>query len=63
MEHQESYLQTIFGFFGITDIRIVRAEGVNLGGDTREQAMASAMDTIKTIAAKSFQVEDTVEAA
>lgn len=63
MEHQESYLQTIFGFFGITDIRIVRAEGMNLGGDTREQAMASAMDTIKTIAAKSFQVEDTVEAA
>lgn len=63
MEHQESYLQTIFGFFGITDIRIVRAEGINLGGDTREQAIASAMDTIKTIAAKSFQVEDTVEAA
>lgn len=63
MEHQESYLQTIFGFFGITDIRIVRAEGMNLGGDTREQALASAMDTIKTIAAKSFQVEDAVEAA
>jgi FMN-dependent NADH-azoreductase len=63
MEHQESYLQTIFGFFGITDIRIVRAEGINLGGDTREQAMASAIDTIKAIAAKSFRIEDAVEAA
>src|SRR4029077_20934756 len=25
MEHQESYLKTIFGFVGITDIRFVRA--------------------------------------
>jgi FMN-dependent NADH-azoreductase len=63
MEHQESYLQTMFGFFGISDIRVVRAEGVNLGGDTRESAMASALETIKAIATRSFQTEDAAEAA
>ncbi|NGM87695.1 FMN-dependent NADH-azoreductase [Parapusillimonas sp. SGNA-6] len=63
MEHQESYLQTIFGFFGISDIRIVRAEGVNLGGDTRDQAMTSAIETIKTIAAKSFRSQEAAETA
>lgn len=30
-EHQESYLKTIFGFFGITDVRVVRAEGMDMG--------------------------------
>lgn len=42
MEHQESYLQTVFGFFGITDLRFVRAEGVALGAEGREAALASA---------------------
>ena len=31
MEHQESYLQTVFGFLGITDVRVVRAEGLAMG--------------------------------
>jgi FMN-dependent NADH-azoreductase len=53
----------MFGFFGISDIRVVRAEGVNLGGDTRESAMASALETIKAIASRSFQTEDAAEAA
>lgn len=42
LEHQESYLQTVFGFFGITDVRFVRAEGVAMGGDARSAALASA---------------------
>ncbi|NLC37286.1 MAG: FMN-dependent NADH-azoreductase [Alcaligenaceae bacterium] len=46
MEHQESYLKTIFGFFGITDIRIVRAEGTDLGADSREAALRNAADEI-----------------
>ena len=41
MEHQESYLQTVLGFFGITDVRFVRAEGVGMG----EAAKASALST------------------
>ncbi len=39
LEHQESYLQTVFGFFGITDVRFVRAEGVALGPDQRAAAL------------------------
>src|SRR5690606_36463824 len=35
MEHQETYLKTVFGFFGITDFRTVRAEGTDLGPDSR----------------------------
>ena len=39
-EHQESYLQTVFGFFGVTDVRFVRAEGVAMGPEARAQALA-----------------------
>ena len=42
MEHQESYLRAVFGFLGITDVRIVRAEGLAMGEDARAKAMAQA---------------------
>ena len=53
MEHQESYLQTVFGFFGITDVRIVRAEGLAMGDAGKAQALASATSDIQvaTVAA------------
>ena len=41
MEHQESYLKVVLGFFGVTDVRFVRAEGVAMG----EAAKASALST------------------
>lgn len=47
MDHQESYLKTVFGFFGVTDVRIVRAEGVALGEAAKAQALADASATIK----------------
>lgn len=46
MEHQESYLKVIFGFFGITDVRIVRAEGVAMGGDARDNGVSAARAAI-----------------
>lgn len=49
MEHQESYLKTVFGFFGITDIRIVRAEGTDLGADSRESALRNAAEEINAL--------------
>jgi FMN-dependent NADH-azoreductase len=49
MEHQESYLQTVFGFFGITDVRIVRAEGLSMGEAGKAQALASAHTDIQTV--------------
>ena len=48
MEHQESYLQTVFGFFGVTDVRIVRAEGLAMGDAGKAQALASAETDIKS---------------
>ena len=45
-EHQESYLKVMFGFFGITDVRIVRAEGLNMGEAAKAAALASAREAI-----------------
>ena len=42
MEHQESYLKTIFGFFGVTDVRFVRAEGLAMGEAAKMAALAAA---------------------
>ena len=47
-EHQESYLQTVFGFFGITDVRFVRAEGVGMGPEAREKALRQGEADIAT---------------
>jgi FMN-dependent NADH-azoreductase len=49
MEHQESYLKTIFGFFGITDVRIVRAEGLAMGEAAKASALAAAEAQIKAL--------------
>jgi FMN-dependent NADH-azoreductase len=51
MEHQESYLQTVFGFFGITDVRFVRAEGVSMGEVKKAEAMTEAANSIAKLAA------------
>jgi FMN-dependent NADH-azoreductase len=51
MEHHESYLRTALGFIGLTDVAIVRAEGVNLGPDARTGAIAKARGQIEALAA------------
>ena len=38
----EDYLKLMFGFLGITDIEIVRAEGLSYGDDMRTKAMSEA---------------------
>ena len=50
MEHQESYLKTVFGFFGITDIRFVRAEGLDMGPDSRQAGLQQAATALSTVA-------------
>jgi FMN-dependent NADH-azoreductase len=42
MDHQESYLKAVFGFFGVDDVRFVRAEGLAMGAQARAQAIAAA---------------------
>lgn len=43
-EHQESLLRSLLGFLGITDIEIVRAEGVRMGEEQAAAAIAAALD-------------------
>lgn len=49
MEHQETYLQTVFGFLGITDVRFVRAEGLAMGDAAKKEAMAAATLSVKAL--------------
>jgi len=51
LEHQESYLKVVLGFFGITDVRIVRAEGLGMGPDAVAAAFASAANEVKAAVA------------
>lgn len=47
LDHQEAYLRTVFGFIGVTDVTIARAEGVNLGAEARMQAVAAARQELR----------------
>jgi FMN-dependent NADH-azoreductase len=40
LDHQEAYLRTILGFIGVTDIDFVRAEGLSMGPEHHELAVA-----------------------
>jgi FMN-dependent NADH-azoreductase len=63
MEHQESYLKVVFGFFGITDVRFVRAEGVAMGPDARAQALSAAQVDVKAHAATAVNEAQARQAA
>ncbi|WP_284323055.1 FMN-dependent NADH-azoreductase [Dyella acidisoli] len=51
-DFQETYLRTILGFIGITDVEFVRAEGVNISAEHKVKAIASARDSIGSLATK-----------
>jgi FMN-dependent NADH-azoreductase len=51
LDHQETYLRGIFGFFGISDIAFVRAEGLNVSADHRKASLAAATAEAARIAA------------
>lgn len=51
MEYQESYLKTVLGFLGMTDVTIIRAEGVNLSPEARNDAIAAASTEIAALSA------------
>ncbi|TBR39587.1 MULTISPECIES: FMN-dependent NADH-azoreductase [Dyella] len=46
MDFQESYLRAVLGFIGITDVEFVRAEGVNVSADHKNEALQSAQAAI-----------------
>ena len=51
LEHQETYLRGALGFIGLTDVTVIRAEGVAMGPAAREAAMSGAKQEILALAA------------
>lgn len=51
-DFQEPYLRFLFGFFGITDVEIVRAEGLAVSPGQRTEGMAAAHLSIAVPLAK-----------
>ena len=51
LEHHESYLTGVLNFIGLTDITIVRAEGLAFSPEAREAAMSKARANIAAMAA------------
>jgi FMN-dependent NADH-azoreductase len=50
-EHHESYLIGVLNFIGLTDVTVVRAEGLNLGEAAKAAAIAKAKSEIAALAA------------
>ena len=44
-EHVETYLRTVFGFIGVTDLEFVAADGIMVGPEHRERAIQGALAT------------------
>jgi FMN-dependent NADH-azoreductase len=49
LDHQETYLRGVFGFFGITNITFIRAEGVAVANQ-REKSIQAARTAIVALA-------------
>lgn len=51
LDHQESYLLFVLSFLGITDVTVIRAEGLNINEETKAAAIAQAKSQIEALAA------------
>jgi FMN-dependent NADH-azoreductase len=51
LEHHESYLTGVLSFIGLTDVTIIRAEGLAFGPEAKEAAMLKARANIAALAA------------
>lgn len=49
VDFQEGFLKTVFNFTGVTDVEIIRAEGVNMGPELKDKAIAAALAQVQTI--------------
>jgi len=50
-EHVESYLRVVFGFIGVTDLTFIAADGVQVGPEHRERALAGALQAASELRA------------
>ncbi|MGQ9365111.1 FMN-dependent NADH-azoreductase [Azospirillum sp. ST 5-10] len=49
LDHQEAFLRAVLGFFGVTDVTVIRAEGTAMGPEARERAFAEARGQIERL--------------
>jgi FMN-dependent NADH-azoreductase len=42
-EHLETYLRWVFGFIGVTNLKLISADGIQVGPEHREKALAGAL--------------------
>ena len=50
-DHQEAYLKAVFGFLGVTDMRFLRAEGLNVSPQQKEKAIHEANGSVANLVA------------
>lgn len=49
MDFQEGLLKAVFNFTGVSDVSVIRAEGVNMGEELKTQAIHAALEKIAQI--------------
>ena len=52
LDYQETYLRTILGFIGITDVESIAIEGISMGPEARSKALDAARSRATAIGAK-----------
>jgi len=55
LDTQTGYLLSILGLMGITEVETIFAEGLNMGGDTRQNSIDSAMARVKELSPKQHE--------
>ena len=51
LDFHETYLRSMLGFVGLTDVTVIRAEGINLGDETKAAAIGKAKNEIAALVA------------
>ncbi|SDY22762.1 FMN-dependent NADH-azoreductase [Lysobacter sp. yr284] len=51
LEHHENYLRAFFGFLGVTQLEFVRAEGLKMGPEQAQRAVADALEQVEQLRA------------
>ncbi|MDA9435276.1 FMN-dependent NADH-azoreductase [Bradyrhizobium sp. CCBAU 51627] len=48
-EHLETYLRWVFGFMGVTGVEFISADGIQVGPEHREKALAGALEAATSL--------------
>jgi FMN-dependent NADH-azoreductase len=51
LEHLETYLRSVFGFIGVTNLEFISADGIQIGPEHREKAVTDALKAANSLAA------------